>query len=230
MRLTRVEGADLRNNRPFLAADDECFYLREFTARRGFGHSETNQLIFNLKKKPSRRALPDYPYKVRAIQQCATELRAALGLPQSAPDLEGWTVVPMPPSKAVGHPEYDNRMELVARGLAEGLPSLDTRPLLRLRRSMAAAHESEERPTVGELVEAMEVAQPVQPPVRRQGIILLDDVLTQGAHFRAAKTVLRAALDQVRVVGVFIAKAVHAEDPLVDVLKAFFAGDEGSQP
>lgn len=41
-----------------------------------------------------------------------------------------------------------------------------------------------------------------------QVIGLFDDVLTTGAHFRAASTVLQRALPGVRVISVFIARRV----------------------
>ena len=154
MRLSRIDDLDLPN-RPSLERDDECYYLREFTSRKGFDHSETNQLIYNLKKKPSSRGSPGFHYKARAIQQCIVELRAALNIPAALSALAQWTLVPMPPSKTVEHPDYDDRMEQIARGL--GGPDLDVRLLLRQRASMGAAHESDVRPTVDELLAMYEV-------------------------------------------------------------------------
>lgn len=221
MRLSRVDELDLPN-RPSLERDDECYYLREFTSRKGFDYSETNQLIYNLKKKPSSRGSPGYHYKTRAVQQCIVELRTALNLPAALPALAQWTLVPMPPSKTVDHPDYDDRMEQIVRGLVAGGPDIDVRLLLRQRESMAAAHESDVRPTVVELLAMYEVV-PQQQPLRANGIILCDDVLTQGTHFRAAKTILRTAYPGLRVVGVFVAKAVRELDPVSEVVRAYFA-------
>jgi predicted amidophosphoribosyltransferase len=41
-----------------------------------------------------------------------------------------------------------------------------------------------------------------------QAIGLFDDVLTTGAHFRAASNILQKAFPGVRVIGVFIARRV----------------------
>ena len=75
---------------------------------------------------------------------------AERGLPAALPAIAQWTLVPMPPSKIVEHPDYDDRMEQIVRGLVAGGPDIDVRLLLRQRASMAAAHESDARPTVEE--------------------------------------------------------------------------------
>lgn len=55
--LTKVDAL-LRDEHVRLAADDECYFLREYTAGGGFQAGETNQLILNLKKSPDRRGKP----------------------------------------------------------------------------------------------------------------------------------------------------------------------------
>ena len=49
MTLTRIDEL-VRGDYFYLQPADECWFLREYTARMGFEHSETNQLIINLKK------------------------------------------------------------------------------------------------------------------------------------------------------------------------------------
>lgn len=38
----------LRPQHFFIADDDDCYFLREYTAGAGFSHGETNQIILNL--------------------------------------------------------------------------------------------------------------------------------------------------------------------------------------
>lgn len=101
----------LRPLYPHLTAADQCYFLREYTAGRGYAGSETNHLILNLKKPPDRRGKPEWRYKERAIEQVAREFRASVNL--SA--LRRVTLVPMPPSKAKSDPLYDDRMLQVLR-------------------------------------------------------------------------------------------------------------------
>ena len=52
MRLSRIDDLT-RSDHTFIEADDECLYLGEYNARKGYQFSETNNLIFNLKKPVS---------------------------------------------------------------------------------------------------------------------------------------------------------------------------------
>jgi hypothetical protein len=99
----------------YLEASDLCFFLREYTKGGGYQASETNQLIINLKKEPKYRGTPSWKYKARAIAKCATELRSAL-----LNYLNGWTVVPIPPSKAKDDPGHDDRLFQVGQALCAG--------------------------------------------------------------------------------------------------------------
>ena len=42
----------------YLTAMDECYFLGEYTARKGFAFSATNQLILNFKKAMNKRNSP----------------------------------------------------------------------------------------------------------------------------------------------------------------------------
>ena len=47
--LTKLDELNLTDHR-HLDARDECYFIGEYTAGRGYSHSATNQLILNLKK------------------------------------------------------------------------------------------------------------------------------------------------------------------------------------
>jgi len=197
----------LRPLYPHLTAADQCYFLREYTAGRGYAGSETNQLILNLKKPPDRRGTPEWRYKERAIQQIAREFRESVNLAA----LRRITLVPMPPSKAKGDPLYDDRMLRVLRAVdVEG--QLDIRELLLAVESMTAAHATERRPTVDQLMANFVVDDALAVPLPRT-IALVDDVLTTGAHFVAAKEVLTVRFPSVPVRGVYVARRVFDDPP-----------------
>jgi hypothetical protein len=199
----------LRPLYPHLTAADHCYFLREYTAGRGYAGSETNHLILNLKKPSDRRGKPEWRYKERAIEQVAREFRDSVNL--SA--LRRVTLVPMPPSKAKSDPLYDDRMLQVLRAVdIEG--QLDIRELLLGAATMPAAHLTAHRPTIAQLVANFVVDESFADPAPTT-IALVDDVLTTGAHFVAAKTVLAARFSGVPVRGLFVARRVHDEPPLV---------------
>ena len=122
-RFTEIDDPTRPDHR-YLADEDVCYYIGEYTARRGYACSATNDLIQNFKKPVSRRGQPQWSYKERAIRQAAGAFAAA--------------------------PEF---------------------------------------------------------------IAVVDDVLTTGAHYRAAKSLLSARFPGTRIAGLFIARrAPEASD------------------
>ena len=197
----------LRPLHAHLTDRDQCYFLREYTSGRGYAHSETNRLIHNLKKPPDRCGRPEWRYKELAIQQIAREFRDNLDLAR----LQRVTLVPMPPSKARGDPLYDDRMLRVLRAMdVEG--QLDIRELLVCAVSTDAAHVAAPRPSIDRLVANFIVDEPIAAPTPTT-IALVDDVLTTGAHFVAAKTALTRRFPGVTVRGLFAARRVFS-DPI----------------
>jgi predicted amidophosphoribosyltransferase len=86
------------------------------------------------------------------------------------------------------------------------------RELLLQRESVAAAHLSDVRPTPEEVAANYTINEAVAEP-QPETIFLFDDVLTTGAHFKAAERVLRNRFRGVNIVGFFLARrAPRAED------------------
>jgi hypothetical protein len=75
------------------------------------------------------------------------------------------------------------------------------------RVSLAAAHESQQRPIVNDLLEAWEIDERLTQPYPRW-IGIFDDVLTAGTHFVAMRTILRERFPQTPISGFFIARRV----------------------
>ncbi len=48
-RLTQIDELHLAEF-PYLRADDDCYFLGEYTVRKGYDFSPTNDLVINLKK------------------------------------------------------------------------------------------------------------------------------------------------------------------------------------
>ena len=66
-----------RRDHYYLDDNDKCAFVGEYTARAGFQYSETNRLIFNLKKGMERRGKADWQYKQAAISEAASPLYSA---------------------------------------------------------------------------------------------------------------------------------------------------------
>ena len=94
----------------------------------------------------------------------------------------------------------------VCRAIPSAAP-IDIRELVIQSASLEAAHESNHRPTIEELLAVYEIDESkVQPAPERVAIV--DDVLTVGTHFKAMKTVLKKRFPAVSIVGFFVARRI----------------------
>lgn len=210
IRLTEIDETNIGDHAR-LTAEDACLYLFEYTSGKNYAFSATNSLISNLKKKPSSSSDNELYYKGKAIS--AANLRQAL----NPAWLDTATLVPVPPSKAVDHPDYDRRIERIARLIR---PNLDVRPLVTQRESTVAAHEAQpgERVTVDQLLELYEIDEALAAPTPTS-IGVLDDVLTAGTHFKAMQQVLGTRFPGVPIIGLFIARRVFPPDHVADAFE-----------
>ena len=208
-RLPAVNDAELtkfnhetRQDHYHLTAADDCFYFIEYTRGKPFNYSKANGFINNLKKNPKTRGTWQWKHKKGAINDAAKTLLREL------PDdwLSDSTFVPVPPSKAKNHPEYDDRMLQVL-----GKLGVDVRELVHQTQSMEATHVSEDRHSVGRLVENYQIDEDqTEPPPTH--IVIVDDMVTAGAHFRAMCRVLDERFPGVPISGVFLARRVFPKD------------------
>lgn len=201
IRFRQIDDSN-RGDHYHLTPADACLYLLEFTSGQGYSYSKANSLISNLKKKPTASAA-ELGYKREAIGKCA----GALGKALNHDWIRQSVIVPIPPSKMVGDPAYDDRMFDMAAAIQ---PAADVRRLIRQTRSMPPSHEAGSvRNTVEDLLGAYEIDESLAvAPFGQIGI--LDDVLTAGTHFRAAHTILSRRFPGVAITGIFIARRVFA--------------------
>ena len=195
-----------RPDHHWLTDDDRCYFLGEYTARQGYAYSRTNQLILNFKKTLDRRGRREWQYKESAIRQVATAFRRALGA-----DPLPLVFVPVPPSKARSDPLYDDRVTRMLRAIWPD-QTVDVRELIIQSQSTDAAHESLARPSPEQIQAGYRVDEALTAP-EPTVVAIVDDVLTTGAHFRAASVVLAQRFPAVQIVGLFVARRVPDADP-----------------
>lgn len=207
-RLSLIDDSS-RGDHHHLTPTDTCLYLYEYTSGRNYSFSATNNLISNLKKKPSQSGQPGYHYKGRAIRAAAQALGQALN-----PEwLATATLVPVPGSKVAGHPDADDRMIQICRLLKQ--PAADVRSLVVQGESTTASHEAGQgaRVTVEELLELYSIDEAIAAPAPTS-IAIVDDVLTAGTHFRAMHMILGERFPSVPIIGLFVARRVFPDDPI----------------
>ena len=198
-RFTKVDDLT-RADHWYLTEDDACYFIGEYTAQKGFAYSATNSLVLNFKKKMDRQGLPEWRYKELATDQAAVAFRTALG----SNGIDALTFVPVPPSKAKDDPLHDDRLIQLLNKIRTH-PPLDVRELIVQTASTEAVHGMEDRPRPHQ-IEALyrideEFAAGLKPCVA-----IVDDILTTGAHFRAAKSVLSMHFPQQEFIGLFLAR------------------------
>jgi hypothetical protein len=192
-----------RAGHPFLTEGDRCVFFGEYFAGKGYRGGDTNQLIFNFKCPLSANA-GRLTWKERAIATVANGLRSAISR-QSA---EAITWVPIPPSKVVADPAHDDRLFRALNQAFNGY-SADVRMLLRQTVSTNADHTSGARLTSEVLYKVLEVDHAVLAarPLRRT-LVLFDDVLTTGKHFKCCERRLREAIPATPIIGIFVARRI----------------------
>lgn len=199
-RLARIDALTIQDH-SYLVSNDRCFYMGEFTSNSGYTFSNTNQLIFNLKKKMSRRGTAEWRYKEEAINTVACDLKRILQA-----QMEGPVFVPVPPSKTKNHAEYDDRLIRILTKMGQGY-NLNLQELVLQRRDMPASHESEHRPTPTELYDNY-ISNSVPMSSAPTHIIIFDDVLTAGAHHKAMQRKLLDNFPSAKITGLFIARRI----------------------
>lgn len=206
MRFSKVDSFIIEDH-SYLTPFDECLFLREYIRSVGYSGGETNSLISNFKKGRDRQGRPEWHYKERAINKIARELANALN-----PEwIKIATLVPIPPSKIKQNPLYDDRMTQVLNQVPtfRGVKG-DIRELIVQTVDMIASHTSDERPSPEEIERNYTLDENLTSPTPK-AIGLFDDLLTTGAHFRAASSILASRFPGVPIIGVFVARRIKPE-------------------
>ncbi|MEX2962860.1 hypothetical protein [Microbulbifer sp. TYP-18] len=186
----------------YLEAHDRCFYFGHYTPKKYikgdvWSHSPTNKLIYNLKKPPGARW---QKYKTQAEQKVARLLA-------DHNSFQDYIFVPVPPSKQKGHPEYDDRMIRILHYLRKLRPEVQFLELVRQTQSLSPFHVAGARLPPKDLVNYYQIDDRGQPPLPPGAkLIIFDDVLTTGSHFKATQTKLKAHYPKSEIVGLFVAR------------------------
>jgi predicted amidophosphoribosyltransferase len=217
-RVTWIDETN-RDAHHYLKEGDHCLFFGEYFAGKGWQGGDTNQLIHNLKIEPTVAIENPHrsAHKERAIRTVAAGVRKVVE--RSSAEQNTW--VPIPSSKIEGHPDHDDRM-LRALKLAFAGYDVDIRTLLHQTESTEADHVRSERLSPEELLALLQIDQQslASKPLKRQ-IVLFDDVLTTGKHFKCCETKLREIVPtDTRIIGLFVARRLRPntfdESPIVE--------------
>ena len=211
-RFTKIDELT-RHQHSCLTAEDECYFLGQYTAYAGFSHSETNNTILNFKKSMDRRDSPEWKYKRQAIGKYGHAFATAL----KAFELDTMTFVPIPPSYMEKDPLYDDRLVKMLKFAQHSVGELDIRIFVKQTENLPPSHGSEERSTPSEIYDVYKFRKRLRNP-RPNTIAIVDDVITKGAHFKAMENILTDQYPGVKVIGLFLARC---EFPQLDLSELF---------
>lgn len=185
-----------------LDESDDCYYARDYISEGGYQASEANDLITNFKKSPEKKGRPEWKYKEKAIKRFATEIAYI-------PNIEEFYVTCIPSSKAKGDPNYDSRLEDTVRYLKQIKPGVEIGFPFSIKKSMTAAHYGGSR-DVDQIYSNLLWS---HIKSKKSNIVLIDDVLTTGAHFKACKKLILEKIPKANVIGLFWARTVWPDEP-----------------
>ena len=198
MRLQSIEPQDLEG-RSCIESSEVCYCLGDYLplSRSGGLYAPMSSLVCNLKKTPNHRCTN---YRGSAITQVVTCL-------SEVSNLEQFTIVPMPSSKLPCDPEYNPVLIEILEQLRQRNGGIQYLELIKNTTARQASHLSQIRTRVDELVESWEIDEGLVNQCKPY-VMLFDDVLTSGAHYTAAKTMLMKRMPELTIKGLFIARTV----------------------
>jgi hypothetical protein len=187
----------------YIGPGDDCLYIWERVSQvkgTDWNKYPTNGFISNLQIPMSCKTQNPYRFKHKrtAINHAANALSELLEKLR-----EAGTFVPVPPSKTKDDPEHDDRLMRVLKAVKPPLP--DIRELILQREnwdSKVKGRTPEDRARNFYIND--NEANP-EPDL----ILVFDDVLTTGSHFKAIKLVLGERFPAAKIYGVFLARAVR---------------------
>ena len=196
MRLCRIDELTRREHY-YLGDEDLCFYFGDYCGRNGRAHGTMSALVHDL-LQPRDAGVPKQEYrKDRALSRVAQWLHEVFD-PATIRDA---TFVPLPQSGSGVQTDSDDR---IFRILKRGAEDLDIRRLIEMD-DTSRSGEVNLRSGPDVLYGHMRVVLALTEP-KPNAIFLVDDVLTTGANYVAAKKRILQLLPDLPVFGLFVAR------------------------
>jgi len=178
-----------------LDENDECFYFMEHQSG-GYTASPSNNKISNFKKPISAKNTSQWRWKEKAISQFIDDLKS-IGLNPK----DTVVIVPGATSKPRKSRDFDNRIDQVVEGFSEGNEMFRVEYLIEAKVTVVPSSHGGSRDK--EDIKSNTQWNGFKGKVP-ETIIIVDDVLTTGSHFKAWKEIVQENAPEVkRIIGFF---------------------------
>lgn len=214
--IDEIERRSLRH----LDDSDLCYYYL-VRIPGGYSASEANNRIDNFKKEPERfRNNPTvWGYKQSEIKRFAADVQRFLEqsfFRNAISQFEVVSISPMPTSKPRSHKDFDPRLEQLCQIVSDGNEQVQYMNLFDMREETVPSHKQGSRDV--EFLESRIILTASRLP---DLVILVDDVLTSGAHFAACRNLIRKAAPAAPIIGLFLARHRGNMEPVQYVVTEF---------
>ena len=190
----------LISNHPFLSKSDECYFLMNYPPYSRFGRTIENTLLMDFKLS-NEKCNTEYwrTKKIEAIDKIYKILEECL--PKITTD--NTLFVPMPTSKNKNDSSYDARLPNILHRYCDEIFG-DCRELILTKETTPSTHTSA-RKKPEEIFANLELNM-LLCDGKAEDILLVDDVITTGSHFKACKTLLESQYPLANIKGLFFGR------------------------
>lgn len=185
----------------YINQSEDCRFARDYIPGIGYKGCQTNDLVLNFKQDISKKGSGSWQYRQWALNVFADELASIFGSNSQS------FVTNIPTSKPRTSNQYDFRFEDMFQALKMKRPNLNIIYPLDVGTVQVASHHGGSR-SVSTLSSNLVFAGLPNPHPDR--IILVDDVVTSGSHFRACNDFLVSNGFQGQIIGLFWARTINS--------------------
>lgn len=201
--LIRIDELIMQRHK-YLEEEDVCFKIMDYPPYNKYGSTPINCLIMDFKISPqdisARRSLA----KKAAIKKMAVIFEESVS-PYFA--LDEITLIPTPPSKRKDHPAYDERLIELLNSYCAKNKKAQLKDTITSTRNLKSSHNSDDRETPEALLEHLILDETFS--LDNKSIVIVDDVITHEAHFKACKQLILSRFNPFEITGLFIASTIN---------------------
>lgn len=193
----------------YLDRDDDVYYMEQYYPGKGYV-GVGNSLILNLKKSPAEKDSEAWRFKQKAINDVASRLSKLMNSVEMAQGTVHW--IPVPPSKVRSHQLFDDRIYDIVK-LAVDLTHNKRHVVAdvfsqKSNRNAFSSSSSSSRRDVYDLASNYSMNNIENYNSESDFIVIFDDMLTTGCHFKAIKNIILSNYSEAKISGVFVARRV----------------------